>query len=200
LPGCCYCRYNCYCRILLNVTPHTVCYVQVYAAGNPQYGQLGGGSDHSYNAKDSEWLTRLPCACLVHIMGGGGVFACASVESIAPQVWAPSVETSYLLRQLRMLCARYRHSCNALNNNCRTSSVSPIPGSMHLECGAPCCADACGQLFTVSCKILCLPQLERWTATMMHLLLVMACVWLRPGGCVQVPSRLCMTLNPHLRP
>jgi hypothetical protein len=49
--------------------PHLTCFVsaglcvtgasllfrpQVYAAGNPQYGQLGDGSDHAYNAKDSE--------------------------------------------------------------------------------------------------------------------------------------------------
>jgi hypothetical protein len=30
-------------------------YCQVLSAGNPQYGQLGDGSDHMYNAKDSEW-------------------------------------------------------------------------------------------------------------------------------------------------
>jgi hypothetical protein len=29
--------------------------LQVWTAGNPQYGQLGGGTDHMYNAKDSEW-------------------------------------------------------------------------------------------------------------------------------------------------
>jgi hypothetical protein len=26
---------------------------KLYSAGNPQYGQTGDGSDHSYNAKDS---------------------------------------------------------------------------------------------------------------------------------------------------
>jgi len=26
----------------------------VWAAGNPQHGQLGGGNDHMYNAKDCE--------------------------------------------------------------------------------------------------------------------------------------------------
>lgn len=31
-----------------------LCDGKVYCAGNPQYGQLGDGSDHMYNAKDSE--------------------------------------------------------------------------------------------------------------------------------------------------
>ncbi len=33
-----------------------LCDGKLHAAGNPQYGQLGDGSDHEYNAKDSEWV------------------------------------------------------------------------------------------------------------------------------------------------
>lgn len=33
---------------------HCAAALQVLTAGNPQYGQLGDGSDHMYNAKDSE--------------------------------------------------------------------------------------------------------------------------------------------------
>lgn len=29
-----------------------LCKGQLYSAGNPQYGQLGHGTDHEYNAKD----------------------------------------------------------------------------------------------------------------------------------------------------
>jgi len=32
---------------------------QLYSAGSPQYGQLGDGSDHSYNAKDCECAPSL---------------------------------------------------------------------------------------------------------------------------------------------
>ena len=32
-----------------------LCKGQVWSAGYPLYGQLGDGSDHMYNAKDSEW-------------------------------------------------------------------------------------------------------------------------------------------------
>lgn len=31
---------------------------EVFSAGNPQYGQLGHGTDHMYNAKDSKYLAE----------------------------------------------------------------------------------------------------------------------------------------------
>ena len=33
-----------------------LCKGQLFTAGNPQYGQLGHGTDHEYNAKDCEAL------------------------------------------------------------------------------------------------------------------------------------------------
>lgn len=39
-----------------------LCNGRVFSAGNPQYGQLGHGSDHEYNASDCEPPARAACS------------------------------------------------------------------------------------------------------------------------------------------
>lgn len=41
-----------------------VCEGKVWSAGGSQYGQLGHGTDHEYNAKDCECSFAFFCACL----------------------------------------------------------------------------------------------------------------------------------------
>jgi alpha-tubulin suppressor-like RCC1 family protein len=40
---------------------------KVMAAGNPQYGQLGDGSDHAYNSKDCEEMMIATLDVCVHL-------------------------------------------------------------------------------------------------------------------------------------
>lgn len=42
-----------------------LCKGQLFSAGNPQFGQLGHGTDHEYNAKDCEPYTPATCARLL---------------------------------------------------------------------------------------------------------------------------------------
>lgn len=44
-----------------------LCDGQLWAGGLPQYGQLGDGDDHEYNAKDCGWpgWGMLTCTCVI---------------------------------------------------------------------------------------------------------------------------------------
>ncbi len=86
-----------------------LCDGQLWAAGMPQYGMLGDGDDHEYNAKDCGWPDAVCAACCV----------------------VQDVVQVQLVQVHRVWCCSALGSCSALVVLCSTTHVQgqALPGT-----------------------------------------------------------------------